>query len=173
MTGTGNDPQVEVAVDDSGPYVAISHVWSDGLGNAKANSLPACQLLRIRKLVLAPNVNLNRLSPAIWIDSLLVPVKKGPEKRLALARLYEYYQRADKVLVLDSDLLQASQLCSREEQFLRILFSTWMRCLWTLEEGVLSRPKLMFQFNDGNVSMDDTGDDSYASSKLTRIYYNL
>lgn len=28
-------------------YVALSHVWSDGLGNAKVNSLPACQLRRL------------------------------------------------------------------------------------------------------------------------------
>ncbi|KAF2748506.1 hypothetical protein M011DRAFT_351170 [Sporormia fimetaria CBS 119925] len=28
-------------------YVAISHVWADGLGNSKSNSLPACQLRRL------------------------------------------------------------------------------------------------------------------------------
>ena len=32
-------------------YVAISHVWSDGLGNAKSNSLPHCQLLRLKEFV--------------------------------------------------------------------------------------------------------------------------
>ena len=32
-------------------YTAISHVWSDGLGNPRANALPECQLLRLRKLI--------------------------------------------------------------------------------------------------------------------------
>ncbi|GES61977.1 hypothetical protein ATETN484_0006063600 [Aspergillus terreus] len=33
------------------PYTAISHVWSDGMGNPRRNSLPQCQLLRLRRLV--------------------------------------------------------------------------------------------------------------------------
>jgi hypothetical protein len=32
-------------------YVAISHVWSDGLGNVEANALPACQLMYIQGIV--------------------------------------------------------------------------------------------------------------------------
>jgi hypothetical protein len=32
-------------------YTAISHVWSDGLGNPEKNALPECQLLRLRDLV--------------------------------------------------------------------------------------------------------------------------
>lgn len=28
-------------------YAAISHVWSEGLGNAQSNSLPLCQLRKI------------------------------------------------------------------------------------------------------------------------------
>lgn len=42
-------------------YVAISHVWSDGLGNAESNSLPHCQLLRLKELV----YNLGAL---IWLQ---------------------------------------------------------------------------------------------------------
>lgn len=162
------DLRVKLTIKDSGVYIAISHVWSDGLGNAKANSLPACQLLRIRRLVLALDVDFDGGVPAIWIDTLLVPVKKGLEKRLALSRLFVCYQKAAKVLVLDSDLLQASQSCSREERFLRVFFSTWMRRLWTLEEGVLSRSKLAFQFRDGTVSIDGSADSTYQSLSITR-----
>lgn len=32
-------------------YTAISHVWSDGLGNPISNALPRCQLLRLRKMI--------------------------------------------------------------------------------------------------------------------------
>ena len=105
--------------------------------------------------------------PAIWIDTLLVPVEKGHEKRVALSQLYDYYQRAEKVLVLDSDLLRASRNCSREEILTRIFFSTWMRRLWTLEEGVLSRNKLIFQFRDGPINLNDVIIDSKSSESLT------
>lgn len=33
-------------------FVTISHVWSDGLRNPKANTLPLCQLLRLRRYVI-------------------------------------------------------------------------------------------------------------------------
>jgi hypothetical protein len=32
-------------------YTAISHVWSDGLGNPISNALPLCQLLRLRQMI--------------------------------------------------------------------------------------------------------------------------
>ncbi|KAK5652174.1 hypothetical protein OQA88_10817 [Cercophora sp. LCS_1] len=32
-------------------YTAISHVWSDGLGNPTTNTLPFCQLLRLREMI--------------------------------------------------------------------------------------------------------------------------
>jgi hypothetical protein len=32
-------------------YVALSHVWADGLGNPDANALQQCQLLHIRELI--------------------------------------------------------------------------------------------------------------------------
>ena len=46
--------EIFVAVRDAQPnswYIALSHVWADGLGNPKANSLPQCQLRRIYKLL--------------------------------------------------------------------------------------------------------------------------
>ena len=33
---------IGLSIRESGPYMAISHVWSDGLGNPTVNSLPAC-----------------------------------------------------------------------------------------------------------------------------------
>ena len=160
---------IKLEIRASGPYIAISHVWSDGLGNANGNSLPLCQLLRLRSIAATLKIQSCQEVPAIWIDSLLVPTEKGFEKRLALSRLCDYYRRADKVLVLDSDLLQASQACSKEEIMIRILFSTWMRRLWTLEEGILSRENLMFLFCDGTVSMSHLLDSSQFRSSITAI----
>lgn len=172
-TGKGDALEPTVTIEDSGPYIAISHVWSDGLGNTIANALPSCQLLRLRRLALGVSVKFRDDVPAIWIDTLLVPVEKGKEKRMALSQLYNYYQRADNVLVLDSDLLQASRKCSEEEMLTRISFSTWMRRLWTLEEGVLRRDKLVFQFRDGPVPMNSLTGSVETSSNLTRINFQL
>jgi hypothetical protein len=44
-----SDTSLEISVVNEGPYVAISHVWSDGLGNPCHNSLPTCQLLRLKR----------------------------------------------------------------------------------------------------------------------------
>ena len=128
-SGKGDALEPTVTIENSGPYIAISHVWSDGLGNTVANALPSCQLLRLRRLALGVSANFRDDVPAIWIDNLLVPVEKGKEKRMALSQLYHYYHRADIVSVLDSDLLKASRECSEEEILTRIFFSTWMRRL--------------------------------------------
>ena len=167
LATSSQTPSIKLTLGDSGRYVAISHVWSDGLGNPSANSLPACQLLRLHRMVAGLEIEFADRKLALWIDSLLVPVEKGHEKRLALTQLCEYYQAAEKVLVLDSDLLQASQACTKEEQITRIFLSTWMRRLWTLEEGILSRDKLVFQFRDGTVRFSDLGDLSHFSASPT------
>jgi hypothetical protein len=51
---------VAIAVEEKEPgaaCTAISHVWADGLGNPMENSLPRCQLERIRDLAAVLNVN--------------------------------------------------------------------------------------------------------------------
>ena len=169
LANVSGDSSPEVTIRESGPYIAISHVWSDGLGNPNANALPTCQLLRLHGMADALNLNFPDGNPSVWIDSLLVPVKKGYEKKLALSRLCDYYRAADKVLVLDSDLLWASKACTKEELICRVFFSTWMRRLWTLEEGVLSRENLEFQLCDGSVSMLELCDPSHFSSSITGI----
>lgn len=34
-------------------YIAVSHVWADGLGNPTANALPSCQIEKLRKSMTA------------------------------------------------------------------------------------------------------------------------
>lgn len=50
----GDDDDLRVELVESGPdipYVAISHVWADGLGNPFENSLYRCKLHHLRSLV--------------------------------------------------------------------------------------------------------------------------
>ncbi|KAI0749838.1 hypothetical protein C8Q80DRAFT_1164244 [Daedaleopsis nitida] len=95
--------EVLVVRSDQYPYIAISHVWADGLGNPRDNALPACQLRRLREFVSALHGTQSPTSPAeygtlaakarsgfahtptstplgpvtpvaLWIDTLCVPV---------------------------------------------------------------------------------------------------
>jgi len=87
ILGSGSTPVIQVSSADDAqegdvvlsverstraPYVAISHVWSDGLGNPRNNTLPRCQLRRLQGYV-------NSLYPkssrpvSFWIDTICVP----------------------------------------------------------------------------------------------------
>src|SRR5579862_2905677 len=55
------------------PYVVVSHVWSHGLGNPRQNSLPLCQLRRLKNWT-------DKLASldgtvGLWIDSMCIPVE--------------------------------------------------------------------------------------------------
>jgi hypothetical protein len=122
-----------IVVDNTNDYVAISHVWSDGLGNVRQNSLPLCQLRRLHIFISEALGD----HPLLWINTLCVPLVRK-YRDLALILLGEVYERTSIVLVLDSDLLQVSaEQSSIEEKLLRICMSGWMWRLWTLKEGVL------------------------------------
>lgn len=140
-------------------YVALSHVWADGLGNPQATALPRCQLFRLKALVNKLDRDVTRNwwdrpeSPSemlLWCDTLCCPVAPPEWKNMALAKMYRTYDEASEVLVLDQSLI-----CRRvgemrpDEACLRIAASRWMTRLWTLQEGALpSRKKnLWFQFN--------------------------
>ncbi|KAI0668107.1 hypothetical protein C8Q78DRAFT_1155806 [Trametes maxima] len=153
-------------VDASGyPYIAISHVWADGLGNAGANGLPRCQLRRLRDHV-------NRLytmhcressgscsAPAFWIDTLCVPVDKNAKefRKKAIQLLGETYYKAIAVLVLDKQLESVDGATAPFLEFgLRILSGGWIKRLWTLQEATLAsevhgEEKIYFQMLDGPV----------------------
>jgi len=65
-------------------YVAISHVWSNGLGNQHDNAIPQCQFNRISALV----SNLYEGSPMpFWLDTLSFPLAPPEAYDLALIRM--------------------------------------------------------------------------------------
>lgn len=134
-------------------YVAISHVWSDGMGNTMANTLPTCQLLQLQQLVdsLYPT---DEKGIPFWVDTICVP--RPPELRAkALQRMRQTYAEADKVLVLDNSIRCISlKQCSPEEAFMRVRCAKWSRRLWTYQEGLLAK-KLYFQFKDGAISAEE------------------
>ncbi|XP_044714748.1 uncharacterized protein HRG_11783 [Hirsutella rhossiliensis] len=135
------------------PFVAISHVWADGLGNSDANALPRCQLERIQNLVDKQFPNKKGPVP-FWMDTLCIPVTKGKPsvygeaKKSAIKNMEGVYKSSTKVLVLDRTLAGVlSHDMSKEEIGLRIMCSGWARRLWTLQEG-LYQAQVHYQFAD-------------------------
>lgn len=132
-------------------YVAISHVWAQGLGNQDTNALPRCQLRRLSAMV-------NELYPPsqrpvpFWIDTLSCPTEPEEATSLAIVQMRNTYSGADKVLVLDSYLNMDTARMSDAEMLLRIFCSGWTRRLWTLQEGALARDAY-FRFRDTNLNL--------------------
>ncbi|KAL8961202.1 MAG: hypothetical protein Q9193_002204, partial [Seirophora villosa] len=149
-----------IASTDSTCYVALSHVWADGLGNPKATALPRCQLSRLKWLV--DNLDFNYLpwtaasellknasEMLLWCDTLCCPVQDKEAKKMALQQMYRTYESASVVLVLDRGLTSHREgRTSVIQECLRVATSRWMTRLWTLQEGALPAKKnrLWFQF---------------------------
>lgn len=137
-------------------YIAISHVWADGLGNLQQNALPSCQFFALRKMIQLLPGELSRIE-YMWLDTLCVPTNSVKHKRAkvaALGKMHYTYESASAVLVLDSWLLSCdSSKATKVEILMRIFNSTWNRRLWTYQEGSLAG-RLFFQFKDTAHELD-------------------
>lgn len=138
-------------------YVAISHVWSDGLGNVQRAALPRCQMLRLSNLIR----NLPGRAADIvlfWIDTIGCPPDAAHQdevQNLAISMMRQTYEDATAVLVLDSGLGQQQiQYMDDTEILMRIVCSGWNGRLWTLQEGALAKT-LIFRFADAMYDVDD------------------
>ena len=166
LTGDLNNLDLELvdsAENTPSSYIAISHVWADGLGNPRDNALYRCKLLKLREHVMSVN-SVNPLStessgetPLIWLDTLCCPAQDGWGKQNAIEKIRCVYRQAKHVLVLDSGLMAyKSESQDVSEKLARIFTSSWMRRLWTLQEGALAR-SLYFQFADSAVCLENLG----------------
>lgn len=173
LTGTSfplilyENDQTRILESDNHPkYVAISHVWSNGLGNPRGNMLPSCQLNRISNMVNDLYEDSERPIP-FWIDTLACPTEPREARALAIGRMRETYAKADKVLVLHPYLdCTAHKTLTNVECLLRIMCTSWTRRLWTLQEGMLPR-SIYFQFQDGAFDFDTALEKTDGSLDLT------
>ncbi|KAL0937445.1 het domain-containing protein [Colletotrichum truncatum] len=151
--------------DPDNHYVALSHVWSEGMGNPQANSLPFCQLAYVmhwsmmayqlveeklqseKKSQSGITIQTERKIRQVnlWIDTMCCPATPGYGKNLCLSRMREIYANAYAVLVRSS-ILQVTRIGNLVQDTskgimdiaARIYLSPWMRRMWTLQEGVLA-----------------------------------
>ncbi|ESK82731.1 het domain protein [Moniliophthora roreri MCA 2997] len=161
---------LEVKVVESRSFVAISHVWSHGLGNPWKNEIPLCQLRRIRDHILMVDKTFQLgLCPEpenmchFWLDTLCIPVSKDLKtyRKKAITLMGRTYRDASAVLVLDRELREVdTRTTTLLEQLLWFVFSGWMRRLWTLQEAALASdlfivmkdgPQRFVRFQDGGI----------------------
>lgn len=148
--------------DDGGiPYVAISHVWAQGLGNRDINALPLCQLRRIQGFVnlMVPE---NQRPMPFWIDTICVPLDPAT-RSMAIKEMRTVYRDASAVLVIDRTLMEVDLVNdqapdiegsgfanSQLELLMRIKASPWAQRLWTYHEAWLAK-ELYFQISEADV----------------------
>ncbi|TPX13596.1 uncharacterized protein E0L32_006067 [Thyridium curvatum] len=137
-------------------YVAVSHVWADGLGNPHSNQLPNCQVRRMQRQVNNLLRSPDGQPTPFWIDTLCIPVGEAyaKERDLAISALVKTYSEAKMVLVFNKELRVLDAERPFEELVARTTRTTWFRRLWTLQEGVFAR-ELYFQFKDSALCLDN------------------
>ncbi|OAP62168.1 hypothetical protein AYL99_04371 [Fonsecaea erecta] len=133
------------------PFVAISHIRSQGLGSTPFNSLYMCQLQRLQESVNNLFTPGHHLIP-FWIDTACIP-RAHPGKAYALELLSTVYRQASIVLALDRSIEQ-TPTTTAAKALDAIKTSAWVRRLWTIREGALGRC-VKFQFLDAALSFDD------------------
>jgi hypothetical protein len=162
---TLTDKGLKVLPHDDRLYIAVSHVWSDGMGSTSEAGLPECQVRFLSSAATAalayefasrgslnfilmdfeagnPNAGI-----PFWVDALCVPAEVILRKR-AITLMAKTYADAAAVAVIDSALRQLSIATPAEEQLFTLYFSNWVRRLWTLQEALLAK-KLFIHLHDG------------------------
>jgi hypothetical protein len=140
--------------DEAPEYMAISHVWADGLGNPTQNALPLCQVERIQSLVNSRSGKDGR-PVFIWMDTLCIPITAdGEARKKSISNMGLIYEKALGTLVLDAELITHSKNVDLVERVSRIFYSRWATRLWTLQEAA-ANVNFVVQFKDGTVSFPE------------------
>ncbi|KAK1701154.1 hypothetical protein BDP55DRAFT_11168 [Colletotrichum godetiae] len=151
--------------DPDNHYVALSHVWSEGMGNPSANALPFCQLAYVQHrammayqvveeketdgskdgsgILIQTKPKIRQLN--IWIDTMCCPATPGYGKNLCLSMMREIYSNANVVMVRSAVLeaLNIGDIVRDPSKGVmdvasQVYLSPYMRRMWTLQEAVLA-----------------------------------
>ncbi|EXJ60023.1 hypothetical protein A1O7_04171 [Cladophialophora yegresii CBS 114405] len=136
------------------PFMAISHIWSDGLGNQDDNAIYVCQLEALQHSVETAGQNHKmpvRNPSHFWIDTLCVPVQKENKdlRKKCIRDMWRIYESSCSVLVLCS-LRKTAATAKGPERRIAEHLNNWDRRLWTYQECIMARKRLI-QYADKTV----------------------
>ena len=166
-------------------YVALSHVWSGGLGNVNVNSMFSCQVRKIYDLLLelrmtgadeydrglgtrkyndlyrdmrkAFRMPLPEPKLLLWIDTLCVPVGQEHQevRQSAIAQMAQIYVEAQCVLVVDPELQKMNHADLSDEQ----IFASILCSSWNSRSWTFQEACMArvfyVQFQDGYCLIDE------------------
>ncbi|KAH8746287.1 hypothetical protein BGZ57DRAFT_192811 [Hyaloscypha finlandica] len=159
-----NDPKI-VRYDPSRmKYVAISHVWADGLGNPYSNSIHLCQIMMLAKALTQLGANGTDNSRLyFWLDTICVPLEPASARIAAIQSITRVFSQAKYTLVMTNDLRRRDVPPTKLETITRILASNWTRRLWTYSEAMLSNRiafKYVGEFVDFHETLEELKDEA-------------
>lgn len=137
-------------------YLAISHVWADGLGSPTSNTVRRCQLSRIADRLDGLQDRFGGEELYFWMDTLCIPVG-APYKHLRnnqIQQMGNIYRRAQAVLVVDPDMLALKRDAKYEEIVMRSNMSAWASRLWTYQESSMNNT-LLLMTDWGHIELDE------------------
>ncbi|KAK8076985.1 hypothetical protein PG996_003155 [Apiospora saccharicola] len=175
---SGNETSVVVKdwgeVQQDSQFTTLSHVWSQGLGNPKSNEVHECQLRFIKEALYGVSESLkkqNRLSRPckfFWLDTFAIPVENKTKpgttptdlfdlRHRSISQMYNVYAESCHSLVIDDDVCVSQNSHTQPELIaaIKLLTSTWMRRLWTLQEAFLSKAMCFPETYNGRLRLDD------------------
>jgi len=123
---------------DPQDYIAISHVWVDGMGGLPTQGLLECQV-RWLNTVVSQVPERTGEENKFWIDTLCIPREPKDVYYKALDRIREVYIYASNTLVVDRLIRTCPPEAPTETLYAHIYMSAWMQRMWTYEEAALSR----------------------------------
>ncbi|KAL8295835.1 hypothetical protein RB600_001365 [Gaeumannomyces tritici] len=150
------------ALQSPGSYVAISHVWADGLGGATEKGLNLCQAQRLDRLCRAVceatgSSSSGRIAAEdpvwFWLDAACIPRPETIGRELyykALDGIRHVYSNAQAVVVVDETVGRSTTSTPTELPYARIYLSSWMQRMWAYEDAVLAC-ELVFALGDGGL----------------------
>ncbi|KAI0002611.1 hypothetical protein F4779DRAFT_129392 [Xylariaceae sp. FL0662B] len=151
------------------PYVAISHVWSDGTGIGLQD---AGVVNRCLFNYLADIIREDLHCDAIWWDTISIPTDKVA-RRKAINEMHHNYSRAACTLLHDQYLLDF-EWADDGSPCLALVFSPWLTRGWTALELIMSKEvKVLYKGHDGQPVIKDLDADILADDprKCTRAHW--
>ena len=137
-----NTEKLATTIAKDTPYVAISHVWADGLGSTTEKGIYWCQAKRLSSFA----SDAAGSGTPFWVDSLCIP-EASEYRKEAIAMMKSVYQNATKVVVVDRSICQQSAQQSIMSLIYIVAASSWMQRLWTYQEAYLAS-SILLAFSD-------------------------
>lgn len=119
------------------PYMAISHVWSDGTGGGVQGEgrVNRCLFKYFREIAIELGCK------AIWWDTISIPSEKVARQK-AIGRIHENFREASHTIIHDQSLA-LSPSTNGSHSCLALLLSPWFTRAWTaLELRMAQRGKV-------------------------------